>query len=186
MIRTGCYAGLLLAAGCAGEEKEDAESATIIDCSWFENDNCWIEVRDAAQACADEDGTTGVFDATFEVCALDDGSEVHFTEAATEAAVDADTWLWDFAMFDTAGSECMRFAETDTMFSVTSSAGTFVSDVEGSNVVLTCPDETTYQMSAFAVFECDWNQLPGYSTTGSGGSSSFSFLGNTSLWSCSP
>jgi len=175
-IRVALAALLLAACPGNGEDTEDTEEELDpLECEWFSSDNCWKGVVTAALSCAPGDLEDGTFDAGRTTCTFTDGTSISFAAAVPSDSLSE--YEWEFTV-EAGGSTCLSYAEDDTGSEVVTSEGTFTEDLDGFGMTITCPDgEQRHASNALDLFECDFATLPGYATSLSMGSVSFSLLG---------
>lgn len=144
-----------------GEKEETGAIVEEVTCEWIEGDNCWKESLVEAALCAADPTVEGTFNADLTVCTYNDGTVINFKNPASNFGMD---YLWDFEIVKN-GSSCMSFSETETVFSLTTSLGTFIETGSMSTVEFQCPDDSVYGMNGMSMLECNWDHLMGYSYT---------------------
>jgi hypothetical protein len=169
--------GLTLACGGDDDKEPQGPPGTQIDCSWFENDNCYRQAVASVRSCLPDSAASGTLSAAGDRCTYASGHTITFNTPVNLAA--SDDQKWDFSIASSAG-QCVAYHDTTGGLRLETPSGTFVEDTVGAALQFTCPDGSQFYMaSAFEALNCDLGHLPGYYTSSSSTAVVFGFLGGS-------
>jgi hypothetical protein len=177
MARWRDRAGLMLVGllwACGGEEEEPSPfQGQEIDCAWFQGDNCYKQALASVRACVESGSGTLAADGTR--CTYASGLTVTFNQPVHLPV--SDEHVWDFEIA-TGANRCVGYHELDKGLRLDTPRGTFVEEMVGLGVQLTCPDGSKFYLrNAFDSFQCGLEHLPGNTHSWSSSTVSFSLIG---------
>lgn len=184
-----CLSWMGLAAACGGGDEEEDKGGlrgTRIDCSWFQQDNCYKRALATVESCVDTG--MGRFSADGTRCTYTTGTTVNFHKP-----VDVDGELpqdWDFEVVTNFG-QCLAYQELEGEIRMETRDGIFSTELVGIGMQISCPDGSEfYVANAFDTLDCGFENLPGNLTSSSNDLMSFALLGGpngdfVTVFSCS-
>jgi hypothetical protein len=145
-----------------GDDPDDAEALT---CDVLEGDNCWARAVAAVDACtADVQG--GVFASDLASCTYDGGESIVFDPPLDPAGFQGDaTPTAAGTLRDTGGADCATVAIAEDDIRITANGEETRYTLDGNDVVLSCPDGTTFRGGGLGLFDC-LGSAPGLSWSG--------------------